>query len=61
VEGTSSNSILKVARVVVMKREVKRRAVVERNFIVAKLLDEWLLLAMLYLVVGLIEVSMQVL
>ena len=60
-EGTSSNSILKVARVVVMKREVKRRAVVERNFIVAKLLDEWLLLAMLYLVVGLIEVSMQVL
>ena len=44
-----------------MKREVKRRAVVERNFIVAKLLDEWLLLAMLYLVVGLIEVSMQVL
>ena len=60
-EGTSSNSILKVARVVVMKREVKKRAVVERNFIVAKLLDEWLFLAMLYLAVGLIEVSLQVL
>ena len=44
-----------------MKREVKKRAVVERNFIVAKLLDEWLFLAMLYLAVGLIEVSLQVL